>query len=222
MVQVVVESVLIVLAHQHGQPIERPRAHRRDNRVVLALGLARAHGQHVAEEVAAHLIPAVEGLHRHLQQHRQAGHRRDGDVELRVEVAPHFEAVALHDGVHLAHQAIEIVEVAGRRPLGRHARGDDLQALHDREDVENRVARQRRDGRADVRHAFDQALRLQQLERLAHRNGADIEALREVLDDQPLARPQLASQDRAANGAVDELLLGAMRRAGLSGQWHGG
>ena len=57
--------------------------------------------------------------------------------------------------------------------------------------------------------------RLQHLQRLAHRNGADVEPLREVVDHQPLAGPEVAAQDGAAQRPIDELLLGAVRRAGF-------
>ena len=68
------------------------------------------------------------------------------------------------------------------------ARGDDLEPFEQREDLDDRLARDRRDRGADVRDAHDQPLRLEQPQRLAHRDDADLELPREVVDDQARAR----------------------------------
>ena len=105
------------------------------------------------------------------------------------------------------------LEVGGGRPSGRGARGDDLEALEQREHLDDRLARDRRDRRADVRDADDQPFGLQQPQRFAHRDDADLEAPREVVDDQPLARRQLALRNRVAQRVVDKLLLGQVALA---------
>src|SRR5690606_19575801 len=54
---------------------------------------------------------------------------------------------------------------------------------------------------------------LQQLQRLARRDAADLPPLRDVLDGEPLAGLRPAAQDRPPDGVVDELLLGPVGRA---------
>src|SRR5205823_435801 len=72
-----------------------------------------------------------------------------------------------------------------------------------------------------VRHAGDQPFRLEDLQRLAHRNDADAKACRQIIDDEPFSRLQLAGKNRPAERLVSEPLFGLMSRAGWVGQkWH--
>ena len=99
--------------------------------------------------------------------------------------------------------------------LGGGARGHDLEALHHREDLVDRLARDRAHGGADVGDVVDEALRLQELQGLAHRDGAHLELARELVDHEPPAGRELAAHDRVAQRAVDELLLRAVTRTGV-------
>ena len=71
-----------------------------------------------------------------------------------------------------------------------------------------------------MRHDLDERFGLQQLQRLAHRDDRDVEAPRQIVDDQALTRLQLAPQDRVAQGPVDELLLGSVRGGGQGAKRH--
>ena len=106
-----------------------------------------------------------------------------------------------------ATQAGERLEIGGGGALGGDARGDDLQAFEQREDLDDRGARDGRDGGADVRDAQHEPLGLEQPQRFAHGNDADLELPREIVDDQTRARRELAADDRFAQRRVDELLL---------------
>ena len=71
-----------------------------------------------------------------------------------------------------------------------------------------------------MRDDLDQRFGLQQLQRLAHRDDGDVQAARQIVDDQALTRLQLAPQDRVAQGPVDELLLGPVWGSGQGAKRH--
>ena len=120
--------------------------------------------------------------------------------------------------VHLSHELGEHIQFDRVAPLGNETGGDRAQAFEQREDVEDRLAGHRRDRGADVRDVGDEPFGLEQLQRLANRDDADLEPACEVIDHQPLAGSDLAAHDRRAQGLVDELLLGAWPRR--RARWH--
>ncbi len=119
----------------------------------------------------------------------------------------------LEGAVHLGDEPGQVLEVGRGGALGGDARGDDLQPFEQGEDLDDRGARDRRDGGADVRDAQHEPLGLEQAKRLPDRNDAHLELPREVVDDQTRARAELAPDDRLAQRRVDELLLGEVAGA---------
>ena len=141
-------------------------------------------------------------------------------VEAAVQRRPLLAIVGRERGVHRVDLAAEQREVGGASAFGDEARRRHLEPFEDDEDVDDRIPRHRRHRRADVRHDLDQRFGLQQLQRLAHRDDRDVQAPRQVVDDQALTRLQLAPEDGLAQGPVDELLFGSVRGSGQGAKRH--
>ena len=142
----------------------------------------------IAEVEAAHAIPVVDGPLRHVVEERHVGEPADREVEAGVDVGPVQRRSGLEGAVHLGDEPGQVLEVGRGGALGGDARGDDLQPFEQGEDLDDRGARDRRDGGADVRDAQHEPLGLEQAKRLPDRNDADLELPREVVDDQTRAR----------------------------------
>ena len=143
--------------------------------------------QDAAEEIPADAVPAIQDLSHHLFEERHPGEAAEGEVEARVQVRPLVEPVRRHRAIHLLDDLAEQFHLIGVRARGRLPRRDDFQPFEHGKDFQDRVARDRRDRRADVRHVHDQTFRLEDLERLANGDRADLEPPGQVVDDEPLA-----------------------------------
>src|SRR5205823_2949326 len=153
---------------------------------MLLLRLFRARDEHAAEVEATDTAPPREYALGHLAQHRQTRQRADQQMELGIEAGPLRVPLRFDGFVHVVDQVPERIQLARVPSLRDEPRGDDLEALEHGENVLNRLARNRSDGGASVRNGHDEALRLEDLNRFAHRNDADLEAPCEIVDDQPL------------------------------------
>ena len=218
--QIRLERTLVVAAHQALERGHVARAHRLEDLAVLFLGLLDAVGEHALEVEAAQAIPAIERLRGEVLHHVEAGQLADRQVEAAVQRRPLLAIVGRERGLHRVDLAAEQREVGGASPFGDEARRRHLEAFEDDEHVDDRIARHRRHRGADVRHDLDERFGLQQLQRLAHRDDRDVEAPRQVVDDQTLTRLQLAPEDRVTQGPVDELLLGSVRGGGQGAKRH--
>ena len=89
----------------------------------------------------------------------------------------------------------EVVEIRRGAPAPPpSARRHGLESLEHGEDVDDRLARQRRHGGADVGTLTTSASDCSSLQRLAHRDDAHLELARQIVDDEPLTR----AADRSA------------------------
>ena len=130
------------------------------------------------------------------------------EVEACVDLGPVQRRAGFEGAVHLGDASARATRNRRRcSALGGDARGNDLEAFEQREHLDDRGARDGRDGGADVRNAQHQPLGLEQAERFAHGNDADFELTRQIVDDETSARCELAADDRFAQRRVDELLL---------------
>jgi hypothetical protein len=166
---------------------------------VLIIGLLFVR-RHVELEPQIAFPLAVQGVD-HSQQPGAPGGQKQGHVELaiafRVPRAVGVAARCLKNRSGLVQARSRVMRGCKpqRRALERRANFVNLAGLGHA---------QRAHACAAIALKNDPALAFQLTERLAHRNAADVEVLREILLPQRLARPELAFDDRLTQRLSDD------------------
>src|SRR3954452_2659255 len=189
-----------VAAHRALGRLAVARGDRVDDRGVLAVRALRAARQQDRAVLEAHDLrdqEAGQAAHRVV-----AGDLDDPPVQPRVRVRDGDEVAALALRAHLAKDRAQLAHVLRRRPPGRLARGQALERGTDLEDLDRLALGHTAHARAAVALALDEAVVLEAHERHAHRAAPHAEPARQVLLDEPLARQQVARDDRVAQSLV--------------------
>ena len=147
------QRAAIVLADGLLERRNVARLHLDEHGAMFGLREPRPVDEDIAEVEAAHAIPVVDGPLRHVVEERHVGEPADREVEAGVDVGPVQRRSRLEGAVHLGDEPGQVLEVGRGGALGGDARGDDLQPFEQGEDLDDRGARDRRDGGADVRDA---------------------------------------------------------------------
>ena len=196
------------------------RLHLLQHRAMLGLRQLGAVDQDVTEIVSAHAIPVVDRALHHVVHDGHVGEAADAKMKARVDFRPVQRRTRVERAVHFGDTCRERFEVGRRCSLGRNPRRHELETFEEGEHFDNRRAGNRGDGGTDVGDTQYQPLGLQQPERLAHGDDADLELTRQVVDDETGARCKLAAEDGFAQRRVGKLLLGQVARLRRRGNFE--